>query len=194
MDTKELFATITAKTAAAGKQQAEITQKLEANKRDKAQAEANKRTALERKDEAAYKKACRDLADADAGIEFNTICLQEAQRKPNATEKENDEITRTLRKAAQDIYVPAMLKIEKAMMEIMEVSESAVRDFNKIDEMARTWKRSVMNDHNERSLVNNVSQEWAIQISPFIGVVKPHLYQFKQIHEKNPLFKEGGKR
>ena len=65
MDLKQTFEAINQKVEEAGKQQADISQKLEANKNEKAKAEAAKAAALEAKDEQAYKAACRAIADAD---------------------------------------------------------------------------------------------------------------------------------
>ena len=194
MTLEEITKKINERAADAGEQQAQVSRKLEANQQDKSKAEAAKRAALEAKDEEAYKKACRDLADANAGIEFNTICLQGLQRKPYATETEHNATLRELREAAQAVYVPAMLEIEKACKRIFEVASEAEKKYNAIDELARKWKRAVMNDHNERSLVINVSHEYAAQTVPYIAMVKGHLFGFENMHKNSPLFKEGDKK
>ena len=147
MALKDIFESISKKTAEAEKQQAEITRKLEANKSEKARAETARAKALEAKDEQAYKAACRDIVDADAGIEFNTICLREAKQKKLATEADDAKIKSGLHQGMQEIFADAILKFEKLVNEMRDISESTMEKMNEIDGMAASWDKDVMKNH-----------------------------------------------
>ena len=190
MSVKDTFEAISKKTAEAGKQQAEITRKLEANKSEKARAEAARAKALEAKDEQAYKAACRDIADADAGIEFNTICLQEAQQKKLATDADDAKIKSGLRQGMQDIYVDAILKIEKLANEMKNISESAMQKLREIDGMAASWDKGIMKNHEYRS---PFCHDKSLSLQGFYNGATARLTQLEGIKKADSSFKERGK-
>lgn len=192
MDIGKLFQKINDAITAAGKEQAAFSSKLEAHRRDKEQAEAAKAAALKAKDEQGYKAACRALADAEAGIEFNSICLRSAESEKHATDQENAEIMRDLRKAGADVFVPTMLAIEKALDTAVTAANEALQKYSAIDDMARAWKQAVMSDHNERSLSIDISKEYSLPVAQLAGKLKQHLTLIRMGKEKNPLF-NGGK-
>lgn len=128
----------------AGQQESILSTKLNGYQRDKKQAEAAKLAALEAKDEEAYKTACRAIADADAGIEFSTICLRDIQHKKFASDEENTDVRRNLNRNLQDIYLGAISEIEKAFISIRETAEAAIEKMETIDDMAQAWNESVM--------------------------------------------------
>ena len=191
MTIQEVFQKITDISAAVGKEQADFTNRLNECRRDKEKAEAAKAAALSAKDEQGYMAACRALADAEAGIEFNTMCLHTAQTKKHASDQENDEIIRELRKASAEIYKPTLLTIEKALETAVEAAEAAEKKYEAIDEMGRSWKMAVMNDHNERSLAIAVSGDYSLALAPLAGKLKTSLSLIKMGKKENPLFKEG---
>ena len=189
MSLKETFEAITKKTAEAGKQQAEITRKLEANKGEKARAEAAKAAALEAKDEQAYKAACRAIADADAGIEFNTICLNEYQRKQLATEAEDAKIKSGLKQGMKEIYMDTILQIEKLATEMMNLTESTMNKLKQIDAMADSWDRSIMKKPSSSPFCANQS----IGLLGFHNGAKARLTQLQNMKKADPFFNEGGR-
>lgn len=189
MSLKDTFETISKKTAEAGKQKAEITRKLEVNKNEKARAEKAKAAALEANDEKAYKEACRAIADADAGIEFNTIRLNDFQKKQHATEAEDVQIKRGLRQGVKEIYVEAILKIEKMAIEMQNLTESAVQRLKEIDSMAQSWDRDIMRNFDTGS----ICKDKALSMNTFYNGAKASLQQLDTIKQSDPFFKEGGK-
>ena len=190
MTLKEIFEFISKKTAEAGKQIAEITSKLETNKSEKARAEAARAKALEAKDEQAYKAACRAIADADAGIEFNTICLREAQQKKLATEAEDLKIKGGLRQGMQEIYMDAVLKIEKLADEMQSVSELAMQKLREIDGMAASWDKEVMKNREYRS---PLCHDKSLSLQGFYNGASARLNQLEGIKKTDPSIKGKGK-
>ena len=189
MSLKDIFDAIAKKTSEMDKQKAGITRKLEANKGEKARAEAAKAAALEAKDEKAYKEACRAIADADAGIEFNTICMDEYQKKQQATEAEDAQIRRGLQQGLKEIYVDAFFQIERLATEIQGVSESALQKMKGIDAMADSWNREVMKQPNSVSFCStNI-----VAMQGIYNSAKARLEQMKAMKKADPFFKEGGK-
>lgn len=191
MNLKQTFEAITKKTEEAGKQQTDISRKLEANKAEKAKAEAAKAAALEAKDEQAYKNACRAIADADAGIEFNTICLRETKQKQLATDAENRGIKQGLRDGLKEIYATAIDEIEKAMKAIITVSEEALNKLNAIDGMAQAWDAQVMKQTNTTG--STFTADRKLVLNQYIGTVRARLDGIKTMRESDPFLKEGGK-
>ena len=189
MTLQETYKMISDKTTEAGRQQAEFTKKLKGYQEEKAQAEAAKRAALESKDELAYKEACRAIADAEAGIEFNTICLQDVQKKKFATESDDTAIKSGLNRGIKDIYVEAINSIEKAFVDLLEASETAMKKFDSIDAMAQSWDESVMKDHSPR--VSGYSANRSLTISQFAGLAKTRLNTLRTAKKSDPFFKEG---
>ena len=189
MSLKDTFATIIKKTSEAGKQKAEITRKLETNKSEKARAEAAKTAALEAKDEQAYKAACRAIADADAGIEFNTICLNDFQKKQLATEAEDTQIKRELWQGEKEIYVDAILQIEKLAKEMLTISESAMQKLNKINAMADSWNKEIMREYNHTPFCSDKS----LSLQGMINGANARLNQLAVMKKADPFFHEGGK-
>lgn len=188
MNLKQTFEAITKKTEEAGKQQADISRKLEANKSEKAKAEAAKAAALEAKDEQAYKAACRAIADADAGIEFNTICLREAQHKQLATDAENQNIMHGLRGGMNEIYATAIDEVEKALKAIITVSEGTLNKLNAIDGMAQAWDAQVMKQVNTTGSTFTVDKKMVL--NQYINFSKSRLEGIKTMREANPLLKK----
>lgn len=190
MSLKDIFEAISKKTAEAGKQQADITRKLEANKSEKARAEAARAKALEAKDEQAYKAACRAIADADAGIEFNTICMREAQQKQLATEEDDAKIKSGLRQGMQEIYADAILKIEKLTGEMKNTSESAMQKLKEIDAMAESWDQAIMKNSIHRS---PFCHDKSLSLQGFYNGATARLTQLETMKKADPSFKERGK-
>lgn len=189
MNLKQTFEAITKKTDEAGKQQADISRKLEANKAEKAKAEAAKAAALEAKDEQAYKDACRAIADADAGIEFNTICLREAQHKQLATEADDQGIKQGLRDGMKEIYATAIDQIETALKGIINVSEGTLNKLNAIDGMAQTWDAQVMKQPNTG--VSAFTGDRKMVLNQYISTIRAKLDGIKTMRELDPLLKGG---
>ena len=189
MSLKDIFEAITKKTAEAGKQQAEITRKLEANKGEKARAEAAKAAALEAKDEQAYKAACRAIADADAGIEFNTICLNEFQRKQLAAEAEDAKIKSGLRQGMKEIYVDAILRVEKLANEMQDITESAMNKLKEIDIKADEWDKGIM--RNPR--LSPFCTDKSLSLLGLYNGAKARINQLANMKKADPFFHEGGK-
>lgn len=190
MALKDTFNTIAEKAGDADKQRAEIARKLETNKADKARAEADKAAALDAKDEAKYKAASRAIADAEAGIEFCEICLRDLQRKQYATEAEDAAIMRGLRAETNAIYVDALLKIEKALAEIVDISETVGRQYDSIDSMARTWKESVMKNFTPQAY--GFTADKHLPIAQFGNSAKGKLVTLREGKKADPLFNKGG--
>lgn len=191
MSLKEIFAKITSKTAEVEKQRDEITRKLEANKADKAKAEAAKKAALEKKDESAYKAACRAVADAEAGIEFNTICLQELQKERHATPAEDAEIRRGMEQGLKEIYVEAINQIEKLTKEIVTITETATSKMKAMDSMMESWEQVITKQHNPAQ--SSFCQARILTIASIHNPAKGRLNQMQTMKAADPFFKEGGK-
>lgn len=191
MSLKEIFEAISKKTAEAVKQRDEITRKLETNKGEKAKAEAERAKALEAKDEQAYKAACRAIADADAGIEFNTICLQEAQQKRLATDADDSKIKSGLRQGMQEIYVDAILKIEKLADEMKSISESAMQKLREIDSMAASWDKEIMKIREYKS---PFCHDRSVVLQGFYNGAAARLTQLEGMKKADPSFKQGGRK
>lgn len=189
MSLKNAFETITRKTAEVGRQKAEIIRKLEENKNEKSKYEAAKAASLEAKDEKAYKEACRAIADADAGIEFNSICLNEFLKKKHATEADDNQIKRGLRQGLNEIYVDAVLQIEELAIEMQNVSESAIEKMKKIDAMAELWDKNIMNQTSTTTLCSNKS----ITLFGFYNGAKARITQLEMLKKDDPFFKKGEK-
>lgn len=192
MNLKQTFDAITKKTDEAGKQQADISRKLEANRNEKARAEAAKAAALEAKDEQAYKAACRAIADADAGIEFNTICLRESKQKQLATDADDKGIKGGLRAGMKEIYDTAIDEIEKALKDIMSVSEGALNRLNAIDSMAQAWDLQVMKQ--TTLLGSTFTADKKLVLNQYFNIAKTRLDWISSMRKANPMLKkEGGK-
>lgn len=189
MALNDTFDIIKARSTEAGNQQAEIVCKLEANKADKARAEADKAAALEAKDENQYKAASRAIADAEAGIEFCEICLRDVKRRQFATDEENAEVLRGLQRETDTIYTEAILSIEKALAEIVDVMDGVARKYSAIDTMARTWKEAVMKDY--RPEASPFCSDRRMALTPFDGVIKTRLNTLREGKKASPLFNKG---
>lgn len=172
MTLKDTCDKIMKKANEAGQQEGELSRKLEAYKHEKEQAEANKAAALEAKDEQAYKAACRAIADADAGIEFSTICLRECRREKYATAADDQEIKNGLRNGLNEVYGEALKEIEKALNTIKNTAQQACDKMNVINSMAQTWGESVM-----REIVTNGNYcgDKKIHIEQYINMAKGRL-------------------
>ena len=167
MELKEIIEKVRKKVEEAASQRAEISRRLSVNKRDKAAAEEAKAAALEAKDEQAYKDACRAIADSEAGIEFNTICLNAQRKKLFATYAENREIKQAMRKEAAAIAAEAFKEIEKACESISEKVSFAVEKLQAIDTMNQAWDDEVMKGSNP--LQGNASEDKIVILNQFKG-------------------------
>lgn len=193
MTLKKTFEMITSKTNEAAKQQDEITRKLEANKSEKAKAEEAKAAALNAKDEQAYRAACRNIADNEASIEFNTICLQEIQKKQLATDAVDQEIRRGLYQGMNDIYAGAINEIEKALSVIVHEAEEAVKKLNEINTMALSWDEQVMK-HPRNPAPADFTYDKRIPLKQFANYANGRLIAINSMKKVDPGLKtEGGK-
>ena len=191
MSLKKTYETISKKAAEAEKQKAEITRKLEANKNEKARAEAAKAAALEAKDEEAYKQACRAIADADAGIEFNTICLNEFQKKQLASEADDAQIKRQLQQGAQELYMDAIIRFEKMVVETQGLMETTMQRLREVAAMAHTWDEGIM--RNIGSTYSAFSHDKLLALQGINNGIKARLNQLDMIKKANASFREGGR-
>ena len=189
MNLKQTFEAITKKTEEAGKLQADISRKLDANKAERAKAEAAKAAALEAKDEQAYKNACRAIADADAGIEFNTICLREAQQKQLATDADDQGNKHGLQDGMKEIYATAIDEIETALKAIITASEGALNKLNAIDGMAQAWDAQVMKQANTTG--STFTADKKLVLNQFMNASRSRLDGIKTMREADPLLKGG---
>lgn len=169
-------------------QQDIILQKLEANKTDKEQAEADRAAALESKDEKAYKSACRAIADAESGIEFINICLQELQKKHFAKTEEDGSVKRGLHTAMDKIYADAINEIEKALDIIVHISDGAVQELKTIDVLARAWNDDIMKDHSPIKM--SFSQNRTISLEQYYNAANSRLSMIKLVKEKDSAFRK----
>ena len=193
MTLKKTFEMITSKTNEAAKQQDEITRKLEANKSEKAKAEEAKAAALKAKDEQAYRTACRNIADNEASIEFNTICLQEIQKKQLATDADDQEIRRGLYQGMNDIYAGAINEIERALSVIVHEAEEAVKKLNEIDSMAMLWDEQVMK-HPRNPVPTSFTYDKRIPLKQLANYANGRLIAINSMKKVDPSLKtEGGK-
>ena len=193
MTLKDTFSRITGKADEAGKQQGEFARKLEAYQRDKAQGEAEQAAALAAKDDRAYKNACRAIADAEAGIEFNSICLKEMRQKSFATDADDKEIMCGLRQGVREIYADAVEKIEQAMASILTTADEANKKLAAIDEMARTWTGQVMKQHAELAQGGPAADKRFI-MAQFSNSATSELNRIKSMRENDPALQKNGGR
>ena len=191
MTLKETFDKITSKIAEVDKQQADIARKLEGYKEEKARAEAAKKKALEQNDEKAYKEASRAAADADAGIEFNTICLQKLQKEQHATDTEDAEIRRGMQLGLKGIYVDAISQYEAHMKDAASILEAALQKMSAIDSMMESWDKQITRQFNPAQ--HGFSQSRRLMTSSHLNAVVGSLGKIKFIRSSDPFFKEGGK-
>ena len=182
MNLKQTFEAITKKTEEAGKLQADISRKLDANKAERAKAEAAKAAALEAKDEQAYKNACR-------AIEFNTICLREAQQKQLATDADDQGIKHGLQDGMKEIYATAIDEIETALKAIITASEGALNKLNAIDGMAQAWDAQVMKQANTTG--STFTADKKLVLNQFMNASRSRLDGIKTMREADPLLKGG---
>ena len=191
MTLKDTISRITGKADEAGKQQGEFARKLEAYQRDKAQGEADKAAALAAKDERAYKDACRAIADAEAGIEFNSICLQEVQQKQFATDADDREIISGLRHGAREIYVDAVEKIEKALTDIVNTADEASKKLLSIDAMAQTWDGQVMKRPKDGQ---GMTADKRFTLAQFFNSATARLNGVREMQKADPCLQKNGGR
>lgn len=189
---KDIFAKITSKTAEVEKQQADITRKLEANKAEKEKAEAAKKEALAKKDESAYKAACRAAADAEAGIEFNTICLKDHQNGRHATDAEDAEIRCGMAQGLKEIYVETINQVENLTKEMINVTEAAINKMKAMDSMMESWDQEITKKHNP--MQGSFCQARIITMASLHNPAKGRLNQLQTMKAADPFFKEGGKK
>ena len=192
MTLKDTFSRITNKAGEADKQQGEFARKLEAYQRDKARGEAGKAAALAAKDERAYKDACRAIADAEAGIEFNSICLQEVQQKQFATDADDREISSGLNQGTREIYADAMGKIEKALTDIVNAAAEANKKLGEIDAMAQTWSRQVMKRPADTG--SGMTYDKHFTIAQFYNSATGRLNSIKEMRNADPCLQKNGGR
>lgn len=188
MNLQDTFKTITERTATVGQQEGDISRKLECYKQAKEQAEAAKTAAREARDEQAYIDACRAVADAEAGIEFNSIVLRDMQHGKAATPEEDQAIKAALKHGEGLIYVDAINAIEKAMADLLDAAETAMKKFDSIDAMALAWDQAVMHDNSITSQLKFTRGNREI-IIPYIGLVKGRLNVLREGKKVNPLFR-----
>ena len=189
MNMKQTFDTINKMAEEAGKQLADISRKLEANKTEKAKAEAEKAAALVAKDEQAYRAACRAIADADAGIEFNTICLQEAQQKQTATDADDRKIKAELQQGLKELYSNAVESIEKALNTIHDIANDTLKECAGIDSMVNLWDVQVMK-HPKNNSPFTTTQRLSMQT--FVNFAKGRLDGINSLRDADPLLKKNG--
>lgn len=189
MDIKETFAFITEKSTEAEAQHAELLHRLEENQKSKKQAEADKEAALDAKNEESYKIASREIADAQAGIDFCEVCLQSLRHKKFATEAESATVLQGLQAETNSTYVDAILKIETSLAAIVETMDAAKQKFSAINQMARIWNEHVMKDYSPADGLFCADKE--ISLATFDGQIKGKLTILREGKRNNPLFSKG---
>ena len=148
---KDIIDAVKRKMDEESRQRNEISNRLSKNKMEKAAAEEAKKAALEAKDEQAYKDACRAIADSEAGIEFNKICLETQRAKLYATGEENRDIKRAMRREVAEIWLEALNEIETAFDNISKVSSLAIEKLNAVNVMEESWDENVMKGTNPKT-------------------------------------------
>ena len=189
MPMNKTFEMITSKASEAEKQLAEITRKMDVNKAEKAKAERAKAAALQAKDEQAYKAACRAIADADAGIEFNTICMQEAKKKQLASDADDQKIKAGLQLEIKGIYSSAIDEMEKALISMQDIADGAIKKLAAIDAMANTWDAQVMKKPRPAGAVP-ITASKVISLQQFFNAAGGRLEGIKTMRKADPMLQK----
>lgn len=189
MDFKETREMISAKVNEAEMQHSEMRNRMDTNRANKEQAEADKKAALAAKDETLYKDASRRIADAEAGEEFCEICLRDLRRKKYASEDENNAVMQGLQAEKDSIYVDAILKIEAALATITGTIDEVKQKYETIDSMYKVWHESIMRDFNPNA--HSFCSDRLYSLAGFDGQLKGKLFNLREGKKANPLFKKG---
>lgn len=188
MNLNKIFEKISKKIAEVDKQEADILRKMEANKSEKRRGEDMKSAALNAKDEAGYKNASRIISDAEAGIEFNTICLDELHKEKFASETEDAEIKSGLRHELNEIYCETITVIEKAYRDIENITEDALQKISKLDSVADTWNKKIMKSGDSSTGFDSRNKQ-LILVQRNNGA-KAELNGINIMKKNDPLFKD----
>ena len=161
----DIFNFIKQRVEDAAREKAATSQQLEACRNDKIIAEAAKEKAVTDVDEQAYKDACRMIAEAEAGIEFNSRLLQKFERKQYANEAEDAKVQKALTGIRRDICNQSFDEIERALSAALAAANEALSKLGSVNTMADAWNTQIMKTSYQLSQFQQDANRSAINIS-----------------------------
>ena len=161
----DIFNFIKQRVEDAARERAATSQQLEAYRNDKITAEAAREKAVTDADEQTYKDACRMIADAEAGIEFNSRLLQKFERKQYANEAEDAKVQEALTGIKRDICNQSFDEIERALSAALAEANEALSKLKSVYSMADVWNTQVMKTSYQLSQAQQDANRSVISIS-----------------------------
>lgn len=162
MKTNEVFDFIKQRIDDAAREKAVTSQQLESYRSEKAKAEEAREKAVMDADEQAYKDACRMIAGAEAGIEFNSKLLQLSERKQFANDAEDAKVQEALTGIKREICKKSFDEIERGLSAALAAANEALSKLESVYTMAEAWNTQVMKNPSQLSQTQRSTDKNAI--------------------------------
>lgn len=187
----DIFNFIQQRVEDAAREKAATSQQLEAYRNDKIIAEAAREKAVTDADEQTYKDACRMIAEAEAGIEFNSRLLQLSEHKQFANDAEDAKVQEALTGIKRDVCKKSFEEIERGLNAALAAANEALSKLGSVNSMADVWNTQVMKTSYQLSQAQQDANKTAINNSSAIialnqvkGVCSARLNNIKLLRQQ----------